>query len=142
MLMTAVMRLFIWMCCCSLAITGLAQTSPWQQDLRYNIEVTLNDAEHTLTGNLELLYKNNSPDTLYFIWFHIWPNAFKNDKTAYSEHRLQNGNTAFYFAGPADRGYINRLDFRSGITSLEVADHPVHSDIIRVILHQPLLPGQ
>jgi hypothetical protein len=140
--MTAVTRLLLCIIYCAVPLAGLAQRNDWQQELRYKIDVTLNDTTHSMTGYMELVYKNNSPDTLGFIWFHVWPNAFKNDKTAFSEHQLENGNTAFYFAKPADRGYINRLDFRAGITSLEVEDHPVHTDIIKVILPQPLYPGQ
>ena len=140
--MTAVLRLLFGVITCAFSLVGFAQTGDWQQELRYKIDVSLNDSVHALTGYMQLTYKNNSPDTLSYIWFHVWPNAFKNDKTAYSEHQLSKGNTSFYFSGSAERAYINRLDFRTGITSLEIADHPVHTDIIQVILSQPLLPGQ
>src|SRR5687767_8956385 len=114
----------------------------WQQDVRYNIEVSLNDIEHTLDGVISINYRNNSPDTLAFIWFHIWPNAFKNDKTAFSEQLLRNGKTAFYFSKPEQKGYINKLNFKSGSVSLEMEDHPSYIDVVKVLLHEPLLPGQ
>ena len=53
----------------------------FQQDIKYDIDVTLNDKEHSLLGFEKIEYTNNSPDTLDFIWFHLWPNAYKNDST-------------------------------------------------------------
>ena len=88
------------------------QPAYWQQEVNYTIDVSLNDKEHTLNGHEKIEYINKSPDTLTFIWFHIWPNAYKNDKTAFSDQLLENGNTDFYFSGKEDKGYINRLDFR------------------------------
>jgi len=61
------------------------QSNYWQQELNYTIDVSLNDKEHTLDGLERIEYINNSPDTLRFIWFHVWPNAYKNDKTAFTD---------------------------------------------------------
>ena len=36
----------------------------FQQDVKYDIEVTLNDEDKTLSAFEKLTYKNNSPDTL------------------------------------------------------------------------------
>lgn len=113
----------------------------WQQQLRYSIDVTLNDKEHSLDGFLKLSYSNHSPDTLPFIWFHLWPNAYKNDRTAFSEQLLENGRTEFYFSEKQQRGYINQLDFRVQQTTCKVEDHPQYIDIVKVILPSPLLPG-
>jgi hypothetical protein len=114
----------------------------WQQKVDYSIDVSLNDKEKTLDGFESLVYTNNSPDTLRFIWFHLWPNAYKNDKTAFSDQLLLNGNTRFYFADKEQRGYINRLDFKVAGTTAQTEDHPQHIDIIKVHLPQPLPPRQ
>lgn len=114
----------------------------WQQQVNYNIDVSLNDKEHTLTGFEKIEYINNSPDTLRFIWFHLWPNAYKNDKTAFSDQLLENGNTKFYFSGKDDKGYINKLDFKVNNTTAQTEDHPQHIDIVKLILPVPLVPGQ
>jgi hypothetical protein len=127
---------------CFFAICSGAQQNYWQQELNYKIEVTLNDKEHTLEGFMDLLYTNHSPDTLSFIWFHLWPNAFKNDRTAFSEQQLENGRTDFYFSGREQKGYINRLDFRVQNLTLKVEDHPQYSDIVKVYLPSPLAPGR
>nr|MBA4168609.1 hypothetical protein [Chitinophagaceae bacterium] len=111
------------------------------QQLHYTIDVQLDDRQHVLNGFLKLNYKNLSADTLRYIWFQLWPNAFKNDHTAFSEHLLDSGITAFYFSEKEQKGYINRLVFRSGNEVLMQEDHPQYIDIIKVSLIKPLLPG-
>lgn len=118
------------------------QSNYWQQKVNYTIDVSLNDKDNTLDGFEKIEYINNSPDTLKFIWFHLWPNAYKNDKTAFSDQLLENGITKFYFSDKEQKGYINRLDFKvNGITAT-VEDHPQHIDIVKIILPAPLSPGQ
>jgi hypothetical protein len=135
-------RFYITVALLILSVLANAQKSYWQQELNYDIDVTLNDKEHTLDGFLKLNYQNNSPDTLHFIWFHLWPNAFRNDRTAFSEQLLENGKTDFYFAPPENRGYMNRLDFRSGNQSLKTEEDPVHIELLKVYLSEPLAPGK
>lgn len=115
--------------------------SYWQQQINYKIDVTLNDADHTLDGFVKMDYFNNSPDTLRFIWFHLWPNAFKNDKTAFTDQDLENGSTDFYFSNADKRGYINRLDFTVNGEIAKAEDHPQHQDIIKLLLPKPLPPN-
>ena len=115
-------------------------SSYWQQQVNYKITVSLNDIDNTLDGFVKMQYYNNSNDTLRFIWFHVWPNAYKNDQTAFSDQLLENGKKGFYFSNEAKRGYINRLDFKvDGITAL-ITDHPQQQDIIKLILPAPLPP--
>ena len=54
--------------------TSIAQPA-WQQKVDTKIDVILNDKKHTLSAYEELTYTNNSPDTLRFIYIHLWPNA-------------------------------------------------------------------
>jgi len=119
-----------------------SQQNYWQQEVNYTIEVSLNDKDNTLNGFEKIEYVNNSPDTLRFIWFHIWPNAYKNDKTAFSDQLLENGNTKFYFSGKEQKGYINRLDFKVNNITAATEDHPQHIDIIKLVLPLPLLPHE
>ncbi|MFM7764952.1 MAG: hypothetical protein ACKO6I_04760, partial [Sphingomonadales bacterium] len=44
----------------------------WQQDVYYQIKADLNDAEETVTGELRLVYYNNSPHTLNEAYFHLY----------------------------------------------------------------------
>jgi hypothetical protein len=114
----------------------------WQQLVNYTIDVSLNDKQHVLDGFEKIEYINNSPDTLRFIWFHVWPNAYKNDKTAFTDQSLENGSTKFYFSNKEDRGYINKLEFKVNDQTASTEDHPQHIDIIKLVLPSPLPPGQ
>ncbi len=113
----------------------------WQQQINYKIDVTLNDLDNSLDGFVKMEYFNNSPDTLHFIWIHLWPNAYKNDKTAFTDQTLENGGTSFYFSNNDKRGYINRLDFKVNGNITKTEDHNQHQDIIKLILPEPLAPN-
>jgi hypothetical protein len=117
-----------------------AQKPYWQQQVNYTISVSLNDKEHSLDGHETMEYYNNSDDTLHFIWIHLWPNAYKNDRTAFTEQQLENGSTAFYFSDEEDKGYINRLAFKVNGSIAVKEDHPKHQDIVKLILPTPLAP--
>ncbi|MFT3910714.1 MAG: M1 family metallopeptidase [Ferruginibacter sp.] len=121
--------------------SSFCQGNYWQQKVNYKIDVSLNDTAKTLDGYIIMQYYNNSPDTLKFIWFHVWPNAYKNDHTAFSDQLIENGRKDFYFSNDDKRGYINRLDFKVDKTTALIEDHPQHQDIIKLILPKPLAPG-
>ena len=70
----------------------------FQQHVMYDIEVTLDDSAHTLDAYEKIIYTNNSKDTLLFIWFHLWPNAYKNTETAFAKQRERFLSTSFIFS--------------------------------------------
>ena len=80
---TPLRKIFLFLLAFGFQVSAFAQY--WQQQVDYTIEVSLNDKLHTLDGFEKIVYTNNSPDTLKYIWFHLWPNAYKNDKTAYTD---------------------------------------------------------
>lgn len=135
------MKKILLVACILFQVTVFGQ-GYWQQEVNYTINVTLNDKEKTLDAFEKMVYTNNSPDTLRFIWFHLWPNAYKNDKTAFSEQVTGNGNTSFYFSKDEERGYINRLDFKVDGATAKFEEHPANMDIGRLDLPQPLAPGK
>ncbi len=136
------MRILFLLFFTSFFITGTAQQTAWQQQVNFNIDVTVNEGEKTLDGFETITYINNSPDTLTFITFHIWLNAYKNDRTAFNDDMLAGGKTSFYFSGKEQRGYINGLQFKVNGNPAKTENHPSHIDIIYVLLPQPLLPKQ
>jgi hypothetical protein len=113
----------------------------WQQRVDFAIDVNLNVREKTLDGFETITYTNHAPDTLLYIWFHLWPNAYKNDQTAFSNQILQQGKTGFYFSSKEERGYINRLDFKVNGRTAKTEDHPEHIDVIKLVLPAPLPPA-
>jgi aminopeptidase N len=119
-----------------------AQQPYWQQQLQYNIKATLDEKAYTITGNETIVYKNNSPSTLNFIWFHIWANAYKNDNTALMQ-QIKNDTTRIKKKESFGIGYIEGLAFtvNGAAAKTEAHPNPQYIDIIKVILDKPLLPG-
>ena len=94
-------------CFLLIVLTGYCIADDYfQQNVGYDIEVTLNDTDRTLTAFEKLTYKNNSNDTLDFIWFHLWPNAYKSDSSAMAKQFIRLGSTRFLYTKEKDRGYI------------------------------------
>ena len=114
----------------------------FQQDVTYDIEVKLNDEDKTLSAFEKLTYKNNSPDTLEFIWFHLWPNAYKNDSSAMAKQFYRLGNTRFLYTKKEDRGYIDSLDFHVDGEKVDWEFHEEWIDVVKINLSKPLLPGK
>lgn len=119
-----------------------AQEDYWQQKLSYDISVKLNDKDKTLTGSERIVYKNNSPSTLNFIWFHIWPNAYKNKTTALFQQIL-NDTSRVHKLGKVEYGSISGLNFKVGgeLAVTEPHPNPQYIDIIKVNLPSALQPG-
>jgi hypothetical protein len=115
--------------------------SVWKQSLHYEIHITFHPAEKSADAWMKLQYLNRSPDTLTYIWFNVWPNAYRNDRTQYTDQLLENGDTRFYFSTKEQKGYLNRLDFRVNGSLARIEDHPEFMDVVKCILPKPLLPG-
>ena len=54
-----------------------AQADRWQQHIDYNIKVSLDVNTNALKGVEEVIYDNNSSDTLRKVYFHMYWNAFQ-----------------------------------------------------------------
>lgn len=52
-------------------------TSYWQQKVDYKMEIDMDVENHQYKGTQELTYTNNSPDTLYRVFYHLYFNAFQ-----------------------------------------------------------------
>ena len=84
----------------------------FQQEVNYKINVTLNDKNHELNGFESVEYINNSPDTLSFLYFHLWPNAYSDNKTELAKQIFSLKGKGKLFNDPELRGYIDSLDFK------------------------------
>ena len=54
-----------------------AQSSYWQQEIKYDIDVDFNHQIHQFNLSEEITYTNNSPDDLNKVFFHLYYNAFQ-----------------------------------------------------------------
>ena len=121
---------------------NLSAQNYFQQEVNHNIDVELNDKNHTLIAEQIIEYTNNSPDDLDFLWFHIWPNAYKDNSTALAKHELEGGNTNLYYATEEDRGFISNLNFSVNGKEIDWQYHPEHIDICKLILNKPIKAGE
>ena len=114
----------------------------FQQDVSYQIEVKLDDKNHTLNGFESFTYKNNSPQTLDVIYMHVWPNAYKNKETALAQQLKRNDGDKIAKAEAKDLGFIDSLDFKVNGNQVKWDYDPKHIDIVVLHLASPLAPGQ
>lgn len=129
---------------CLVAQNLSAQTAKpyFQQEVNYQINVTLDDSKHTLSGEVEFEYINHSPNALPEIWVHLWGNAFKNRRSAFCKQNLRDGDGEYYFSEPAERGEYKNLDFSAGNTRIDWNYDPKNPDIAVLKLPQALASGQ
>ena len=126
----------------SILSISLSAQDYFQQEVNYIIDVVLDDQQHTLTGTEHIDYTNNSPNDLDFLWFHIWPNAYKNNSTALYKQKIENGETNMHYATEQEKGFIKGLDFKVNGERIRWDYHPEHIDICKLILNKPLLAGE
>ena len=126
-----------------LLLNNTAQTQNyWQQNADYKINVDVNAKNNTYKGNQEVIYKNNSRDTLNKIFFHLYFNAFKagSDMAV----RLENGddnNKRFDVnindLKPEEEGFLNVTNLKQDDLKVETY---LSDTILEVTLANPL-PG-
>ena len=113
----------------------------FEQDVQFTIHVTLNDIKHELSAFETLIYKNNSPFVLKEIYFHIWPNAYKDNSTILAKEIFQSGDDRMLAAKPDDLGMIDSLDFKVNDESVQWLFLKDTVDVCKIILNKPLNPG-
>jgi hypothetical protein len=113
----------------------------WQQQVNHTIWVKLDDTAHMLKAMQRVEYVNNSPDALNEIWFHVYANAYRNNKSALAKQQINGFQPGVFYAKKDERGGYEKLIFRKDGINLPVESHPDHEDIVRLILPQPLAPG-
>ncbi len=133
-------KLFSLLLFCFLSSQFLAQRY-WQQEVNYKITVRLDDKNHRINAFEEFEYINNSPDVLDKIYVHLWPNAYKNGKTALAKQQYKGGEMDLRFGSDSIKGWIDSLDFRSNGAPIKWELDKEHIDIAILYLPQPLQPG-
>ncbi|HQW11835.1 MAG TPA: M1 family metallopeptidase [Saprospiraceae bacterium] len=133
---------FLFIC---VMTSGFSQEKYWQQSVDYTIRVKLDAGSHVLYGQEVLEYTNNSPDTLFTVYYHLYLNAFQPGSSMDVRSRtiadpdsrvldriskLKPDETGEYFIRTLSQG------------SKPVKNFTVHETILVVELHSPLLPGK
>ena len=113
----------------------------FQQEVNYKIKVKLDDENHTITAFETIEYINNSPDTLNFIYFHLWPNAYKNNKTELAKQKGNSMQNDLYFKYKEVGGYIDSLDFKIDNKQIQTEQYKKYIDVCKLVLNEPIMPG-
>lgn len=118
-----------------------AQETSFQQEVKYTIQVLLDDTAHTLEGQVDIQYTNNAPSSLDTLYFHLWANAFRDQTSAYAHEQRRMGKGRYYFSQPHEKGYYEGLDFQVDGQKVEWQFDQRHPDIAYLLLPSPLEPG-
>ena len=119
-------------------------TSYWQQKADYKIAIDLDVETHQYKGVQELTYTNNSPDTLYRVFYHLYFNAFQPGSEM--DVRSRNIEDSDKRVGdriskllPSEIGFIKpqRLAQDGVLLSFEIT-----GTILEVDLNTPILPNR
>ena len=125
----------------TLSING---QNSWQQNANYKIYIDVDVKKNTFKGSQEVLYTNNSPDTLNKVFFHLYFNAFRPESDM--AERLNNGddnNRRFDVnikdLEPHEYGQLNVNNLKQDGLNI---DSFVSDTILEVTLTNPILPGE
>jgi len=125
----------------TLSING---QNSWQQNANYKIYIDVDVKKNTFKGSQEVLYTNNSPDTLNKVFFHLYFNAFRPESDM--AERLNNGddnNRRFDVnikdLEPHEYGQLMVSNLKQDGLNI---DSFVSDTILEVTLTNPILPGE
>lgn len=138
--------------------TGVNAQNPgyWQQHVDYKMDVSVDTKTYRYKGKQELVYTNNSPDTLRRVFYHLYNNAFQPGSEM--DMRIQSikdpdGRMVTKTKGPDGKdisksriaalkpneiGFLNIANFKQDGAS---AQAKTVGTILEVTLNKPILPN-
>lgn len=126
------------------AIFSQNNTSYWQQHVDYKMEVDFDDKNYQYDGEQQLVYTNNSPDTLQRVFYHMYFNAFQpNSEMDIRSRTIQDpdGRVKDRISKLNDDeiGYMRAKSLKQDGKKL---NHKLVGTVLEVELNQPVLPGE
>ena len=127
----------------SLSLSAYSQNY-WQQAVDYKMVVDIDVKTFKYSGEQELLYTNNSPDSLKKVFYHLYFNAFQPGSEM--SERIKTGkdkNKRFLIdidsLKPNEIGYLKVSNLKQDGNILK---HELSETILEVLLSKPLMPGE
>jgi hypothetical protein len=132
-----------------------AQADRWQQHISYNIKAVLDVNTNIIKGTEEIVYTNNSTDTLRKVYFHLYWNAFQPNSSMDVRSRELGKNTMTNRRGDVMKDWDARVTDRiQKLTPTEIGYQRVsaitingkaqklieHETILEVQLTNPIAP--
>ena len=111
--------------------SGIPGPMYWQNSVDYKISASLDEEARKISGEVEMTYKNNSPDKLPFLWLQLDQNSFST--------KSRGGKTT-----PVSGGRFGNIGFEGGyqIESVMVdgkpANYVVEDTRMQIRLAQPM----
>ncbi|MHA7056891.1 M1 family metallopeptidase [Aquimarina sp. M1] len=127
-----------------LGVSAQNNTNYWQQHVDYKMSVDMNVKNFQYTGKQELVYTNNSPDSLFQVFYHLYFNAFQPG----SEMDVRSRNIAdpdprvmdrISKLTPEEIGYLKVSSFKK---NGEIVQYEVAGTVLEVTLNTPIAPGE
>ncbi len=125
------------------AITTNINSQYWQQSVDYTMSVSLDSKTSNYIGKQKLIYKNNSPETLHKVFYHLYFNAFQpGSEMAVQLKNSPDKNTRFKVdlntISKDQEGFLKVAN----LTQDGVPVKTINSEtILEVILNRPITPG-
>jgi hypothetical protein len=138
-------------------INVYSQSAPyWQQHADYKMEVSMDVKNYQYKGKQELVYTNNSSDTLKKVFYHLYPNAFQpgsemdarlhfiKDPDGRMVNKVKQADgkevkqSRIETLKPNEAGYLKITNFKQDGA---VAQTRVSGTILEVTLAKPILPN-
>ncbi len=124
-----------------------AQSGYWQQHVDYTMEVYMDVNNYKYGGTQNLVYTNNSPETLDRVYYHMYFNAFQPGSEM--DIRLQNvadpdermfraGQSRISVLKEDEQGYLNAMSLKQDGKDVS---YSLEGTVLEVSLDQPIAPG-
>jgi len=139
---------FIFIAIISFVSGVSAQADRWQQRIDYKINATLDVATNIVKGTEDIIYTNNSTDTLRKVYFHLYWNAFQPNSSMDVRSRELGKNTMTSRRGDIIKDWDARVTDRiQKLTPTEIGYQRVNQILIagkaqKLIEHETILEVQ
>ncbi len=127
---------------------GYPGAAYWQQQVDYQIEASLDTLKQVVNGSERIIYHNNSPDMLSFLWVQLDQNVRSIEHSRSYQLRgalpdsIPEQFRQYYNPAPFDGGYtISRVQLVDKSGKLVDAKHRIHDTIMKINLQEPLESG-
>src|SRR6478672_889709 len=141
---------------CGFSAVFSPNTNYWQQKVDYKMEVAMDVKTYQYHGKQELVYTNNSPDTLRKVFYHLYNNAFQpgsemdmrlqsiKDPDGRMVTKTKEGDKTITQSRiaklqPNEIGYLHISNFKQDGAATPIKEVET---ILEVNLSKPILPGK
>ena len=116
----------------------------WQQHVNYKMNIDMDVSDFTFSGEQELVYTNNSPDTINKIYYHMFFNAFKpNSQMDIRSRTIRDPDrrvgSRIVSLDEKDYGDLSVVSLKQNGKKIQFQENET---ILLARLNSPLLPGK